>query len=80
MGAAMLHSTQAAPTQSDNLARSPTSLTPIARVAYGDRRSKHKGKGALWNPLAPIPRLVPGCGGYFGLGMGIGNRSGSGRV
>lgn len=62
----MLHSRHAAPTKSDNLARSPTSLTPAARVADGDRRSKHKGKGAAWNPLAPFPGLSPVAVGTLG--------------
>lgn len=67
MGATMIHSKQAAPTQSDNLARSPTSLTPIARVVDGDRRSKHRGKGAVWHPLAPFPGLSPAAVGTLGL-------------
>lgn len=52
--------------QSCPAARSPTSLTPIARVADGDRRSKHKGKGVVWNPLAPFPGLSPVAVGTLG--------------
>lgn len=83
MGATMIHIKQAGAhtiRQSCPAARSPTSLTPIARVADGDRRSKHKGKGAVWNPLAPFPGLSPVAVGTFGLRLGMGIGAGCGRV
>lgn len=63
MGTTMIH-IEASSThtirQSD---RSPTSLTPITRVADGERGSKHRGREELMESTCPLPRLVPGCSG-----------------
>lgn len=69
MGAVVIHSAQAAPTQSDNRARSPTSQTPIARVADGDGGANTKAKERFGTHLPPSP-ACPRSRWDLGLGLG----------